>query len=122
MRFLSLRVMNVSCRTYLSFVLMAVLIAGLSEAAKDEDKAQLAQTEPTPAEISKKAQIELGKSLYQGVCAECHGVDAKQGSSGDIRDADMRQVRKAIKGTENMPEYAFTDDVISALVTYLKTL
>ena len=63
-----------------------------------------------------------GKMLFEENCVECHGEDAKEGASGDIRDADLQQVRRAVRGTDAMPEFEFESEEIAALVAYLETL
>ncbi len=76
---------------------------------------------PVPALADATAE-DLGREIFQDICAACHGETAATGIAGDIRGADLSTVTRALRGFEAMPTFDFTDEEQVALVAYLAAL
>ena len=106
-------------RSTLLLTAALALIAPVARAADDEAM--------TPAEWGIDTTgitdpVLLGETIFQGICANCHGEDAISDAGGDIRDADDRRIRMATRGIENMPAFRLTDDERAAIAAYLADL
>lgn len=64
----------------------------------------------------------IGEELYLRNCRACHGPRGASGSGGQIRGSSERTVRRALGGTDGMPEFDFPEDEVSALVAYIEYL
>jgi putative heme-binding domain-containing protein len=75
--------------------------------------------------------INQGRSLFRGVCAICHGIDARGGrgpdltlgrwTHGDSDAAIFSTIVKGVPGTE-MPPGDFRDEEVWTLVSFLRSL
>ncbi|MBN2629682.1 MAG: cytochrome c [Rhodobacteraceae bacterium] len=107
--------MKSNFRTALAFVLLAQ--PGLAQEATPQAVAL------QDAAAQAVSPHDMGRLLFETNCVACHGADANEGKSGDIRDVDFRTVRKATGGGyEDMPEFSLTDAEMQAIVSYLNAL
>ena len=72
-----------------------------------------------------RAQLRRGYTVYKGVCAACHGMNARGGAqfnAPDIRGADEARVRSALTGVAQMSQIRLSDAEIAAVVVHLQEL
>jgi nicotinate dehydrogenase subunit B len=126
--------------------LVSLMGGGMPEReARANDVLALANTpptdDPTPARTETPGTPQSGASIYGGACASCH-AEGRRASSGTalqlslaiaVHEADpsslIRIIREGIIAPEGersrwMPAFAgaLTDEQITALVVYLRTL
>jgi len=71
---------------------------------------------------------QAGRKLFLNSCAHCHGVDARGDEGPDLHELELsnrriaKVVKRGIKG--EMPSFAkkYSDDEISLIVAYLRSL
>jgi mono/diheme cytochrome c family protein len=63
-----------------------------------------------------------GAALFLNLCARCHGPEARDGASGDIRAMPRASVARAVRGVEQMPRFELTDDAVTAISYWLASL
>lgn len=86
----------------------------------------------TPSDANTASRADA-KSIYESVCASCHGLDARGSERGpniasrqeveDKSDAQLAEILKNGKTAAGMPAFAaLGEDRIAALVAYLRSL
>lgn len=63
--------------------------------------------------------IAAGAALFDELCVECHGAEATEGESGDIRGLPASTVSNATQGFEMMPAFDLNPEEIRAITAWL---
>jgi mono/diheme cytochrome c family protein len=120
-----MKLMKLSWKT-LSIPSIALLVVGVAGLALTS---LLNQESPYESGVlAKTGNVETGKKIFQQNCSACHGLEAK-GLVGPslqqvhTRKSDVILIRQVVSGkTPPMPKFELSEQQMSDLLSYLKTL
>ncbi len=78
--------------------------------------------------LAKTGDVKTGKKIYEQNCSACHGLEAKGLVGPSLqevhsRKSDILLIRQVVSGkTPPMPKFELSEQQMSDLLTYLKTL
>jgi mono/diheme cytochrome c family protein len=110
----------------------ALRLAGQNQAPKGSGTAAVSavSAQAGPSKKPDPASVERGKALFSSNCGFCHGAHAKGGETGPdlirsliVLDDDRGELISAAvsngRPERGMPKFAFSDDQMTDLVTFL---
>jgi mono/diheme cytochrome c family protein len=104
------------------------LLAGLAASAAEETKKTVKETVPVfdKAYMSKKANIESGKKVWENQCRHCHGAAAYPGKAPKLNPGQLEPgfiYDRVTFGFGKMPGWkeVFSVDQRKAVVAYVKS-
>lgn len=119
-----------AARIFAGFWLLAVLVPAQAQRMRG-DEARNAANLPEKNPLDSEADIAIGRQLFLGRCALCHGQDGEGGRGAALNTGQFRHgtsdretfmtVRNGIANTE-MPGTFLTDPEVWRLVAYVKRL
>lgn len=107
------------------FACLLLILLGLAPLIPT-NAARSDETGLTPEFLSDPAHIALGKELFQGHCAGCHGRNAYPGKAPTLKPKKLSPEDVYLRityGWRKMPawEDVFTDEELMAITAYVKS-
>ena len=112
--------------------ILAIVFLFLAYGLAEMNKAQYAKADKAPVDTSAEAAdpVAMGKTVYSAKCVACHGEKGDAGLAGaknlritQLTDQEQKDIIRNGKPGTGMSAFPdLTDDQLSGLIAYIKTL